>query len=77
VSSLLVKPLAGWGADRYGRRPLMIAGTYYTAVELGIAAGAIGFGILLARTSFPFVFSAAAAPAIAGAGLAVVRRPRP
>ncbi len=26
VSSMLVKPVAGWAADRFGRRPLMLAG---------------------------------------------------
>ena len=27
VSSMLVKPVAGWAADRFGRRPLMLAGS--------------------------------------------------
>ncbi|HET8578955.1 MAG TPA: MFS transporter [Methylomirabilota bacterium] len=48
-------------------------GTYYTALELGIAAGAIGFGILLARSSFTVMFLAAAGLAGAGSGLSLIR----
>jgi MFS family permease len=49
-------------------------GTYYTAVELGIAVGAIGFGVLLARSSYAAIFTAAAALALVGAALALRRR---
>jgi MFS family permease len=48
-------------------------GTFYTALELGIAMGAIGFGPLLAWSSFPVMFAAAAALAGVGAGLALAR----
>jgi MFS family permease len=45
VTSLLLRPLAGWGADRYGRRPLMLAGAAVFAVAslaYGWAAGVAG-----------------------------------
>ena len=48
-------------------------GTYYTALELGIAAGAIGFGMVLARSSYPAMFAAAAALALLGGALALTR----
>jgi MFS family permease len=51
-------------------------GTYYTALELGIASGAIGFGMVLSRSSFPLMFVAAAALALTGAALAVSRLKR-
>jgi MFS family permease len=50
VTSLLLRPLAGWGADRYGRRPLMVAGAtvfVVTSVAYGWAAGAVS--LLLVR----------------------------
>jgi predicted MFS family arabinose efflux permease len=40
---------------------------------MGIASGAIGFGAVLARTSFPFMFLAAAAMALVAAALAASR----
>jgi MFS family permease len=45
VTSLLLRPLAGWSADRFGRRPLMLAGAAIfavTSVAYGWAAGAVG-----------------------------------
>ena len=48
-------------------------GTFYTAFELGIATGAIGFGAVLARSSFGVMFLTAAAVAVTGAALAVSR----
>ena len=45
VTSLLLRPLAGWGADRFGRRPLMLAGAAIfavTSVAYGWVAGAVG-----------------------------------
>jgi MFS family permease len=51
-------------------------GTYYTALELGIAAGAIGFGMVLSRSSFPIMFLAAGALALTGAALALARLKR-
>jgi len=53
-------------------------GTFYAAFELGIATGAIGFGAVLARSSFAVMFLTAAAVALTGAALAVSRwKPRP
>jgi len=51
-------------------------GTYYTALELGIASGAIGFGMVLARSSFPMMFTAAGVLTLAGAALALARLKR-
>ncbi len=48
-------------------------GTYYTALELGIAAGAIGFGMLLGRSGFSVTFLSGCALALAGGGLALTR----
>jgi MFS family permease len=48
-------------------------GTFYAAFELGIASGAIGFGAVLARSSFAVMFLSAAAVALIGAALAVSR----
>jgi MFS family permease len=48
-------------------------GTFYAAFELGISSGAIGFGSLLARSSFPVMFTGAGAMALLGAALALSR----
>jgi len=45
-------------------------GTFYTALELGIAAGAIGFGVVLSGTSFALMFLLAAAVAACGGAVA-------
>jgi len=45
VTSLLLRPVAGWAADRYGRRPFMLAGALTFAVAsvaYGWAGGAGG-----------------------------------
>jgi MFS family permease len=41
--------------------------TLYAALELGISSGSVLLGLLLASTSFPVMFGAAAAIAVAGA----------
>ena len=48
-------------------------GTFFTAFELGIGAGAIGFGIVLSHVGFPLMFLAAGALALAGGALALTR----
>ena len=48
-------------------------GTFFAAFELGIASGAVGFGAVLARTSFPVMFLAAATMALVAAALAASR----
>lgn len=48
-------------------------GTFFTGLELGIALGAAGFGLVLARLGFPLTFLAAGALALAGGALAVTR----
>jgi predicted MFS family arabinose efflux permease len=52
-------------------------GTFYTALELGIAAGAIGAGLVLARTDYTALFVVSAAVALAASGLALARVGRP
>jgi MFS family permease len=45
ITSLLLRPPTGWAADRYGRRPLMVAGAVFFAVAsvaYGWSAGALG-----------------------------------
>ena len=63
-----------WAADlvNYSERGKAL-GTFYAAFELGIASGAIGFGALLAHSSFPVMFLTAAVVALTGAALAVSR----
>jgi MFS family permease len=53
-------------------------GTFFTALELGIAIGAMSSGLAVARWGFVATFLAAAAVALAGAVLPLAaRRPRP
>jgi MFS family permease len=45
ITSLLFRPLTGWAADRYGRRPFMVAGALVfavTSVAYGWSEGAAG-----------------------------------
>jgi len=45
VSSLLLRPITGWGADRYGRRPFMLIGSVLFTVApaaYGWVAGSLG-----------------------------------
>jgi predicted MFS family arabinose efflux permease len=50
-----------------------VMGTFYTALELGIATGAIGAGFLVARAGYPTLFLASAGVALAASGLALGR----
>lgn len=70
--------LMAWAADRVGPADRGKAiGTFYTAWELGIGAGAILFGLLLPRGGFDGLFGAAAAAALAGGALALWRAGEP
>jgi MFS family permease len=65
--------LMAWTVDRISpveRGKAM--GTFFTAFELGIGAGAIGFGLLLGRAGFPATFLAAGALALAGGALGAI-----
>ena len=49
VTSLLLRPITGWGADRYGRRPFMLAGAAIFALAslaYGWVAGALGLALV-------------------------------
>jgi predicted MFS family arabinose efflux permease len=48
-----------------------VMGTFYTALELGIATGAIGAGFLVAQAGYPTLFLVSAGIALAASGLAV------
>jgi len=50
-------------------------GTYYTALELGIGLGSLGAGFGVEAVGFASTFLSAAATTLAGAVLAVHRRP--
>jgi MFS family permease len=51
-------------------------GTFFTALELGIALGAMSSGLAVARWGFGATFLANAGAALAGAALAATHRPR-
>jgi len=66
--------LMAWTVDLVGPEERGKAmGTFFAAFELGIASGAVGFGAVLARTSFPVMFLAAATMALVAAALAANR----
>lgn len=49
-SAMVFKPLAGWGADRFGRRPLLLAGAaLFVAASAGYAASAGALTLLAMR----------------------------
>jgi MFS family permease len=50
-----------------------VMGTFYTALELGIAIGAIGAGFLVARTGYTALFLVSGVLALAASGLALGR----
>lgn len=68
--------LMAWVADRVPAAERGKAmGTFFTALELGIGMGAIGFGIVLSAAGFAAMFLLAGALALAGGALAL-RGPR-
>lgn len=48
-------------------------GTFFTAFELGIGVGAVGFGLVLERAGFPLMFLSAGVLSLAGGALALAR----
>lgn len=74
VASLLLRPVVGWSADRFGRRPLLVGGSLLTvaALALHLVAGSlplfvIARALLGAGEAFFFVAALAAASDIAPA----------
>ena len=66
--------LVAWCVDGAGPTERGRAmGTFYTALELGIAIGAMTAGLAVARAGFPATFLVAAVVALASAGLAASR----
>ncbi|HEU5197471.1 MAG TPA: MFS transporter, partial [Methylomirabilota bacterium] len=50
VTSLLLRPVTGWGADRWGRRPFMLAGSlFFTVASAAYAWVAGALGLVLVR----------------------------
>jgi MFS family permease len=67
-------PLMAWAVDLVPAAERGKAmGTYYTALELGIAAGAMGSGMILPYTGFRLLFLLVAALPLTGATLALAR----
>ncbi len=67
-------PLMAWAVDLVPAAERGKAmGTYYTALELGIAAGAMGSGMILPHTGFRLLFGLVAALPLTGATLALAR----
>ena len=62
LASLAVRPLVGWSADRYGRRPLLVIGALLTVLALAL---------LLVATSLPLFIGARAVLGVAEAAFLV------
>lgn len=70
--------LLAWCVDLVGPSERGRAmGTFYTALELGIATGAIGAGWVLARTGYEAIFLLGAGVALGASVLALARAVRP
>jgi MFS family permease len=66
--------LMAWTVDRVRPEERGKAmGTFYTALELGIGTGAIGFGFVLSATGFPAMFGMAGGLALLGGAVALAR----
>ncbi len=66
--------LMAWTVDRVSPRQRGKAmGTFFTALELGIGTGAIGFGLVLGATDFPTMFGVAGGVALLGGAAALAR----
>jgi predicted MFS family arabinose efflux permease len=68
VASLVVRPIVGWSADRFGRRPGLIGGAIVTVVALVLHVFASSLGVLVAARALlgvgeAFFFVAALAAA--------------
>ncbi len=71
-------PLMAWSVDLVPAAERGKAmGTYYTALEMGIASGAIGSGMILPHAGFRLLFLLTAALPAMGAALALARLRRP
>ena len=51
IASLLLRPLVGWSSDRFGRRPLLIAGALLTVLGMLLHLVAVDVAILVMARS--------------------------
>ena len=59
LASLAVRPIVGWSADRFGRRPLLVGGSLLTVVALLLHLGATDLSIFVAARAMLGVGEAA------------------
>ena len=76
LASLAVRPLVGWSADRFGRRPLLVGGSLLTVVALLLHLPATGLPLFIAARALLGVGEACflVAGLAAGGDLAPPRR---
>ena len=76
LASLVVRPIVGWSADQFGRRPLLVGGSLLTAVALLLHLGATDLSVFIAARAILGVGEAAflVAALAAGGDLAPARR---
>ncbi len=72
IAALVLRPIVGWSSDRFGRRPLLVAGSFMTVAALLLHLVALNLGLFIAARSllgagegFFFVAAIAAASDIA------------
>lgn len=76
LASLAVRPVVGWSADRFGRRPLLVGGSLLTVVALLLHLPATGLPLFIAARALLGVAEASflVAGLAAGGDLAPPRR---
>jgi MFS family permease len=76
LASLAVRPVVGWSADRFGRRPLLVGGSLLTVAALLLHLGATSLPVFIAARAMLGVGEAAflVGALAAGSDLAPARR---